>query len=35
KIGESVKIPQSEGVDSLNLSVAVGISLYKKRENLN
>ncbi|MBU2591938.1 MAG: TrmH family RNA methyltransferase [Patescibacteria group bacterium] len=28
KVGESIKIPQSREVDSLNLSVAVGIVLY-------
>lgn len=28
KVGTSVSIPQSEAVDSLNLSVAVGIALY-------
>ncbi len=29
KFGESVKIPQSGKVDSLNLAVAVGVSLYE------
>jgi TrmH family RNA methyltransferase len=29
KFGESVKIPQSDKVDSLNLAVAVGVSLYE------
>ena len=28
KIGESIVIPQSSSVDSLNLSIAVGIALY-------
>jgi RNA methyltransferase, TrmH family len=32
EIGESIKIPQSIRVDSFNLSVAVGISLYATRE---
>jgi len=35
EIGESIKIPQSKKVDSFNLSVAVGISLYKTWENIN
>lgn len=29
KIGTGVKISQEKGIDSLNLSIAVGISLYK------
>jgi TrmH family RNA methyltransferase len=29
KFGKSVKIPQSDKVDSLNLSIAVGVSLYE------
>ena len=29
KSGELVKIPQNENIDSLNLSVAVGIALFK------
>jgi TrmH family RNA methyltransferase len=34
EIGESVTIPQKSDVDSLNLSVAVGIVLYKAFRNL-
>jgi len=34
EIGESVKIPQSSRVDSFNLSVAVGISLYNTWKKL-
>jgi TrmH family RNA methyltransferase len=29
KFGKSVRIPQSDKVDSLNLSIAVGVSLYE------
>lgn len=28
KIGEAIQIPQSESVDSLNLSIAVGVALF-------
>ena len=35
KLGDNVKIPQSKKVDSFNLSVAVGISLYKAFTNKN
>ncbi|MFH1636356.1 MAG: TrmH family RNA methyltransferase [Chloroflexota bacterium] len=35
-LGTSIRIPQSEAIDSLNLAVAVGVTLYQARlHNLN
>ena len=35
KIGNGVRIPQSQGIDSLNLAISVGVTLYQAAQTIN